>query len=155
MEVERYEKYFMIGTLVVILGAALALVISVVGHHAALPEPAGRIAPDDVLTTAPFDEPGLHDNGDGTYDLVLVAQAWQWTPSEVTVPAGVKINVVAASRDVVHGINIPHTQGNAMVIPGQITEIEVVFDEPGTYSLICHEYCGLQHHSMGGIIHAE
>lgn len=154
MEIERYEKYFMVATLVVILGAAIALVVSVVGHHAALPEPAGRIAPADVRTTAPFDEPGLHDNGDGTYTLVYVAQAWAWTPREVTVPAGAEITILAATTDVIHGLFIPYTQANAMVIPGQITEVTVTLDE-GTHSLICHEYCGLQHHVMGGIIHAE
>lgn len=155
MEIERYERWFLMATFLVIMGATIALVVSVVGHHAALPEPAGRVAPEDVRTTPPFDEPGLHDNGDGTYDLVIVAQAWSWNPREVTVPVGAEVTIKAASIDVIHGLVIPRTQANVMVIPGQISEVEVVFDEPGVYSLICHEYCGIGHHNMGGLIFAE
>ncbi|MCB1018216.1 MAG: hypothetical protein KDB10_24225, partial [Acidimicrobiales bacterium] len=83
MHVEKYERWFMYATAAVILGSVVALVVSVVGHHAALPEPAGRVQPADIDTTAPFDDPGYHDNGDGTGELVLIGQAWQWTPQEV------------------------------------------------------------------------
>ncbi|OWY58863.1 hypothetical protein B7486_77685, partial [cyanobacterium TDX16] len=136
MHVERYERWFMIASVVVLVGAVVGLVVSVVFHQAALPEPAGRVAPEDIDTTAPFDDPGYHDNGDGTGDLVLVAQAWQWTPGEVTVEAGTEVTIQAVSRDVVHGIRIPETNANVMVIPGQVSEIEVDFDEPGLYSLV-------------------
>ena len=148
MHVERYERWFMLMSIVVLVGAVIGLVVSVVFHQAALPEPAGRVTPDEIDTTAPFDEPGYHDTGDGTGELVLVAQAWQWTPAEVTIPAGTEVTIRAVSRDVIHGIRIPDTNANVMVIPGQVSEIEVDFDEPGLYSLVCHEYCGIGHHNM-------
>jgi cytochrome c oxidase subunit 2 len=148
VHVERYERWFLVMSAVVLVGAIVGLVVSVVFHQAALPEPAGRIQPADIDTTAPFDEPGYTDHGDGTGDLVLVGQAWQWAPAEVTVEAGTEVTIRAVSRDVVHGIRIPETNANVMVIPGQISEIEVTFDEPGLYSLVCHEYCGIGHHGM-------
>lgn len=148
MHIERFERWFMLATVVVLVGSVIGLIVSVVGHHAALPEPSGRVEPSEIDTTEPFDEPGYHDHGDGTGDLVLVGQAWAWTPDLVEIPAGTDVTIYAASRDVVHGIRIPETNANVMVIPGQVSEIEVTFDEPGTYSLVCHEYCGIGHQNM-------
>lgn len=158
MHIEKYEKYYMVSMFVFLCAAAVALIVSVVGQHASLPEPAGRIDPADIdadTELGPFSEPGLHDNGDGTYDLVMIGQAWAWTPAEVSVPADTDITIKAVSRDVTHGIRIPDTNVNVMVIPGQVSEVEVNFSEPGRYSVICHEYCGLQHHTMGGVIVVE
>ena len=155
MLVEKYERWFMVATLVFLLIAAVFLIISVVGHHAALPEPAGRIEPEQVTSTPPFDDPGLHQNDDGTYDLVYVAQAWSFTPNEVTVPAGAEIHLIATTTDVIHGMKVPDTNVNAMVIPGQITEVDITFNEPGVYSLLCHEYCGIGHHNMFALINVE
>lgn len=155
-QVEKYERGFLIAAFAFVCGAVIALIVSIVGHHASLPEPAGRIDPDEVATTAPFDEPGLYETGDNTYDLVMVAQAWQWTPEEVTVPEGAEVHIIATTRDVVHGLLIPNTNnGNAMVVPGQITEVDLTFDDTGVHSIICHEYCGIGHHNMGGRIIVE
>lgn len=156
MEVERYERWFMIATFGFLLAAIAALIISVVGHHASLAEPAGRIDPDEVRTTAPFDEPGLHQTGPNEYDLVMIAQAWAWTPAEVTVPVGAEVTIKATSVDVVHGLKLKDTNANVMVIPGQISEVpDLVFDEAGTHWLFCHEYCGIQHHNMAAQVHVE
>ncbi|HMQ25767.1 MAG TPA: cytochrome c oxidase subunit II [Acidimicrobiales bacterium] len=155
MHVEKYERWFMYATAVVILGSVIGLIVSVAGHHAALPEPSGRVQPADIDTTAPFDQPGYRDTGEGTGELVLIGQAWQWTPQEVTVPAGTEVTIKAVSRDVIHGIRIPDTNANVMVIPGQVSEIDVNFDEPGQYSVLCHEYCGIGHHTMFMTINVE
>ena len=34
-------------------------------------------------------------------------------------------------------------------------EIEVTFDDPGQYSLLCHEYCGIGHQTMFMTINVE
>lgn len=155
MHIERYEKIFMAFGGVFLLAAVVALGWSVVGGHASLPTPAGRIEPSEVRTTAPFDEPGLRETGDGTYEAVMIAQAWQWEPAEITVPEGSEVRFTVTSTDTIHGFLVPDTQVNAMVIPGQITQVDVTFDEAGEYSVICHEYCGIGHHNMGGRITVE
>lgn len=156
MEIDRYERWFMITTFAFLLGGIAALIISVVGHHASLAESAGRIEPTEVHETPPFDEPGLHQTGPDEYDLVLVAQAWQWTPSEITVPVDADVRILATSVDVIHGLKLRDTNANVMVIPGQISEVQDVrFDEPGTYWLFCHEYCGIGHHNMAAKVIAE
>ncbi len=70
-------------------------------------------------------------------------------------PVGAEVTFTVTSVDVIHGFLVPDTQANAMVIPGQITEVTQTFDEAGVYSLICHEYCGIGHHNMGGLITVE
>ena len=77
MHVEKDERWVLYATAVVIVGAVVGLILSVVVHQAALPRPAGRVQPADIDTTAPFDEPGYRDTGDGTGELVLIGQAWQ------------------------------------------------------------------------------
>ncbi len=158
MEIDRKERWFMITTFIFILGAMAALIISVVGHHASLAETAGRIDPEDVKDTAPFDEPGLHPSTDPDhdYDWVIVAQAWQWTadgddtPEEIDIPAGSTVRILASSVDVIHGLVLQESNANVMVVPGQISEVrDVHFDEPGVQWMFCHEYCGIGHHNMG------
>jgi cytochrome c oxidase subunit 2 len=155
MLIERYEKIFMALGGVFLLAAVAALGVSVVGGHASLPAPAGRLDPQEVTTTPPFDEPGVFPTGDNTYEVVMIARAWQWEPAEVTVPVGSEVTFTITSPDAVHGFLVPDTQLNAMVIPGQVTEVTQTFDEAGTYSVICHEYCGIGHHTMGGLITVE
>ena len=152
MKIEKYERYFMLVVAAMLLGAVGALIATIAGEHAAFPESSERIDPATIRTEAPFDEPGLHANDDGSYDLVMIAQTWAFVPAEVEVPAGAEIHFKIASVDVIHGFRIPDTNANSMIIPGQISELDVTFDDPGEYSVICHEYCGLQHHIMGGKI---
>jgi len=51
---------------------------------------------------------------------------------------------------VVHGFLIPRHVVNVMLLPGQIAHAQVRFDEPGEFPIICHEYCGIAHHTMAG-----
>jgi len=155
MKIEYYEKVFLILGVVMMLSGLTAILVSVVGAGVMVPEPAGRVAPADVRTTAPFDAPGLREISPGKYEAVIVAQTWLFTPNEIRVPAGSEVTFRVASTDVIHGFLIENTQINAMIIPGQITEVSQTFDEPGEYLLICHEYCGIGHHNMWGRVIVE
>jgi cytochrome c oxidase subunit 2 len=33
-----------------------------------------------------------------------------------------------------------------------VAQFTTQFDEPGEYGIVCHEYCGAGHHTMGGTI---
>ena len=69
------------------------------------------------------------------------------------VPAGSAVTFIATSKDVVHGLLIPRARVNVMLLPGQISHAQARFDTPGEYPLICHEYCGVAHHTMAGKIY--
>jgi cytochrome c oxidase subunit II len=155
MKIEKYERYLMIATLSFIVIAVVALILSMARYHVSLPTAAGRIDPNAIDQTAPFNSPGLHARADGEYDLVLIAQAWAWTPTDVHIPKDAKVHILATSRDVQHGLRIPGTNVNAMVLPGLITKVDVTFDEVNTFTLLCHEYCGIGHQTMGTHIIVE
>jgi cytochrome c oxidase subunit II len=155
MKVHTYENAFLtVGALVLVAcAAALVYATLVLGIH--LPGVSGRVHPDEVNTTPPFDRPGVYGRGPDAYEVVMIGQAWAFRPAEVRVPAGVEITFTATTPDVLHGFNVEGTRLNMMLIPGQISSNRYTFDRPGEYLLICHEYCGLGHHTMYGRIVVE
>lgn len=155
LHVEKYERIFLYLTVAVLVAAFAAIVLSVVESNIHLPEKSATIDPAQVDTTPPFDAPGVFQVGENEYQAVIVAQAFVFTPSEITVPAGAEITFLITSKDVIHGLLIPRTNVNVMVIPGQVSEVRYTFDEPGEHLIICHEYCGIGHQGMYGKVVVE
>ncbi len=148
MKVHTYERAFL-GLGAVVLAACLgALFYGSLGLGIHLPTRAGRIDPARVAATPPFDQPGVRQTGPNRYEAVVVAQIWSFTPAEIEVPAGGEVTFTMTSPDVIHGFYIERTRVNLMVIPGQVTRASYRFDRPGEYLLLCHEYCGVGHHTM-------
>jgi cytochrome c oxidase subunit II len=155
MRVHTYEKAFLwVGAvmLVAFMGALLYASIAM-GIH--LPGRAGLVDPQLVSTTAPFDDPGVHQTGPGTYDAVVIGRTWSFEPSEIRVPRGSEVTFIVTTPDVIHGFAIEGTRINMMLIPGQVSKNTYTFEEPGEHLLICHEYCGLNHHTMYGRVIVE
>ena len=40
-------------------------------------------------------------------------------------------------------------------MPGYVNRLRVRFDRPGTYPVMCLEYCGMSHHVMRGVIEVQ
>lgn len=155
MRIERYEKAFLtLGavTLVVFM-TVLVYTSAAMGIH--LPGRAGKIDPAAVSQTPPFDSPGVREVGPGRYEVVLVGRAWSFEPSEIRIPAGSEVTFLATTPDVIHGLHVEGTRINMMLIPGQISRNTYRFDDPGEHLLVCHEYCGLGHHLMSGMVVVE
>lgn len=148
MQVDRFERIFLYASLAVlaVFFGAVLLSVSEAGIH--LPTDVDTIDPTQIGSTAPFDDPGVFPAGPGKVEVVMIAEAWGYTPNEVRVPAGAEVTFTVTSRDVIHGFMIPATTINAMLIPGQITRVTYTFDEAGEHLLLCHEFCGIGHHNM-------
>jgi cytochrome c oxidase subunit 2 len=77
---------------------------------------------------------------------------WAWTVSPDTVPVGQPVEIRVTGADVNHGFGLYDasnrliTQTQAM--PGFTNTIRYTFSSPGTYRILCLEYCGLGHHTM-------
>lgn len=155
LNIDRTEQFFIGAGVILLVLSVIAVVLTMNHGGTQLIEPVGRIDPAEVTTTPPFDNPGLRQVGDNEYEAVMIGQAWQWVPEEITVPKGATVTFIMTTVDVIHGFRVPDTALNAMLIPGQISQVEATFDEEGTYSVICHEYCGIGHHNMGGRIVVE
>ncbi len=154
MHVHRYERawgYFSIGLVFVFF---LAILTAALAGGIQVPSPVGQVNPADLSQTD-FAKPGLRELSPGHYEAYLVAQAWTWNPSEIHIPAGSELTIYVTSGDVQHGFKVEGTNINAMVVPGQVTKVERTFETPGEYLIVCHEYCGSNHHLMSGKIVVE
>lgn len=150
--VHQVEKAFLLlgGLILIAFLFALFFASLAMGIHLPGKVEQGIIDPAQARTTAPFDRPGVWPNDEGGYDVVLRGEMWRFIPAEIVVPAGVEITFIATSPDVIHGLHVADTRINMMLIPGQIALNHYTFREPGTYQMVCHEYCGPAHHSMHG-----
>lgn len=148
MHLHKYEKIWL--TLGI---ASLIVFLSVVGVSAFSQNhtPAGgmeTIDPKKVNETAPFDNPGVTQLDDDTYQATIVAMAFGYNAPELRVPVGKEVIFKVTSTDVVHSFTIDNTKVNIMVVPGRITTKSYTFEKPGTYLILCNEYCGTGHHMM-------
>lgn len=150
MKVHTYEKAYIISGVLVLVACAAALVYATFGLGIHLPGVAGRIDPQRVDTTAPFDQPGLRQTGPNQYELVVIGRIWRFQPDQIRVPQGAEVTIIATTSDVIHGLSVTGTRVNMMLVPGQISRNTFRFDQPGEHLIICHEYCGIGHHTMAG-----
>jgi len=85
-----------------------------------------------------------------TYAAYVVARQFTFQPDPIVVPANSTVTFYVTSADVIHGFEVVGTNANAMVVPGEVSELTVKVEEPQEYGLICNEYCGAGHHVMEG-----
>lgn len=88
----------------------------------------------------------------GALTVKIVGSQWSWEISEKEVPAATPVVFSVESHDVNHGIGI-YDPGGTLVfqtqaMPGVTNRVKYTFTEPGTYRVLCMEYCGLAHHGM-------
>lgn len=153
MHIHRLEKIWLI------LGIAMLVVfLSVIGVGAftmGMQPPTGHhhsIDPEKVNETAPFDKPRLEKVREKEYNAYMVAYAFGYKPEKMEVPVGATVNFQITSSDVVHGFQIPGTNINMMVVPGEVNHLSYKFTEPGEYLVLCNEYCGAAHEFMSTTI---
>ena len=100
---------------------------------------------------------GVKPKGD---DVYLAALRYGWLPNAVVLQAGKKYRIHLSSKDVNHGFSIhqsgePSQKMNFQVVPGYEFVLPMTFTDPGTYDVICQEYCGIGHQFMLGKIIVE
>lgn len=159
MHVDKLERYWLMTVFAVIGAFVAALLAGVFIFGVRLPSPVARIDPQMLgpkqIDNTEFAEPGVRHMGGNQYTAHVLAQTWFFTPKELRVPAGSEVTFVVTSKDVVHGFIIESHNINLMLVPGQVARATAKFNRPGTYRIICHEYCGSGHHTMIGKIIVE
>ena len=82
----------------------------------------------------------------------IIGEQWSWTATPSNFRVGQTVEFHVTSKDVNHGFGLydPEmrmvTQTQAM--PGYINRVRYTFKTPGTYQIMCLEYCGVAHHQM-------
>lgn len=77
---------------------------------------------------------------------------WYWDLDRSDVEVGKPVTFQVTSADVNHGFGLYDARGalvaQVQAMPGYVNQLTHVFDAPGTYQVLCLEFCGLAHHSM-------
>jgi cytochrome c oxidase subunit 2 len=156
MEIHRFEKGWIVAALVLIVLFIGTVTYGTVGAGVTMvSDEGGTIDPEALSDHPEFSDPGVRETGENTYDVYVIARQFAFQPGTnepIRLPAGSEVTFYVTSADVTHGFYLTGTNVNTMVLPGQIAQLTVTFDEPGTHGLICHEYCGAAHHEMGGTV---
>lgn len=84
--------------------------------------------------------------------IEAVGHQWRWEISDTEVPVGVPVEFRITASDVNHGFAVYKDRnrmlGQTQAMPGVVNRLQLTFDEPGQYEILCMEYCGLAHHAM-------
>ena len=153
--VRLWELAWILPSFAIPVGMLAALAVTAFGAGINLVGDQGRVDPVKIAEHPLFKEPGVVQIAPGQYEVRMTAQIWAFVPNEIRVPDGSTVHFWATSKDVVHGLLVPRHNINVMVLPGQISHAQARFDTPGEYPIICHEYCGIAHHTMAGRIIVE
>jgi cytochrome c oxidase subunit 2 len=77
-------------------------------------------------------------------------------PNVVEVAAGTMVEFRVATLDANHGFSLYAPGGDLIAqtqaMPGYVNRLRVRFDRPGTYTVLCLEFCGMGHHRMRGVV---
>jgi cytochrome c oxidase subunit II len=72
--------------------------------------------------------------------------------SRSQVPVGQSVEFHVTSADVNHDFAIydpgMHVVAQTQAMPGYTNKLDYTFSKPGTYKILCLEYCGIAHHNM-------
>ncbi|MCK5809597.1 MAG: hypothetical protein KAH00_00830 [Cocleimonas sp.] len=98
------------------------------------------------------DKLGIHRDVDGALVVTMVAARYGFYPQHIEVPINTPVKFRIASFDVLHGVLIPFSNMNTMIVPGYVSELTTSFTRLGDFPVICDEYCGLAHAYMYGMI---
>ena len=80
-------------------------------------------------------------------DIYLVASLWKFWPI-LELEKGKTYRLHLTSVDYNHGFSLQPANINIQVVPGFEHVITVTPNQAGTYSVVCNEYCGINHHTM-------
>ena len=77
---------------------------------------------------------------------------WYWEIDKESVPAGKPVVFNVHAGDVTHGLGVVDSSGRLLfqtqAMPGYVNKVEYTFNTPGTYKIICMDFCGIAHHNM-------
>jgi cytochrome c oxidase subunit 2 len=90
----------------------------------------------------------------GSQVVNVQSQQFAFVLDTNTIRAGEPVEFRLTATDVNHGFGV-YTEDDVFVLQAQVvpdyeTTVVHTFDDPGTYKILCLEYCGLNHHGMVG-----
>ena len=87
-------------------------------------------------------------------DVYLIARLWAWWPI-LQLEKDKTYRLHLSAMDYNHGFSLQPANINIQVVPGYEHVIKVTPNQSGTFSIVCNEYCGINHHTMVGRIYVK
>lgn len=153
--VDSYERRWVIVSLVLLVLFAATITVAGFALGFQVPGDESRVDPRTVADSAPWNNPGLRDLGNGEYEVYVISRQYVFEPNEIRIPVGATVTFYVTSVDVQHGFKLQDTNINMQVVPGQVSKLTHTFEKAGEFPYICHEYCGIGHAAMAGSLFVE
>jgi cytochrome c oxidase subunit 2 len=87
-------------------------------------------------------------------DVYLMARLWNFWPI-IELEKGKTYRLHLTSQDYNHGFSLQPANINIQIVPGYEHVVNVTPNQSGTYSVVCNEYCGINHHTMVSRIYVK
>ncbi len=84
----------------------------------------------------------------------LIARLWSFWPI-IEFEKGKTHRLHLTSLDYNHGFALQPANINIQIVPGFEHVVTVTPNQSGTYSVVCNEYCGINHHTMVGRVYVK
>jgi len=104
------------------------------------------------LTPSAHTSPGARQVAEPRH-IEIVARRFAFEPSQIIVTTGEAIELDVRSGDGVHGIEIKKLKIKDQIPRGDmVLKIPFTAPAPGSYPIVCSEYCGANHDDMKGML---
>lgn len=104
------------------------------------------LSPVGILTGEPQGNAARINSALRTVDVT--ARRFEFSPNQITLDKGETVKLRLTSDDVVHGFFHRALKLDELIEPGKVTEVTLTPDVAGTFTVICHHFCGIHHTAM-------
>ena len=87
-------------------------------------------------------------------DVYLIARLWSFGPI-IELEKDKTYRLHLTSMDYNHGFSLQPVNINIQIVPGFEHVVKITPNQSGTYSVVCNEYCGINHHTMVSRIYVK
>lgn len=78
----------------------------------------------------------------------ITAKRFNFMPDNITLKKGEPVILRLTSQDVTHGFFVRALKIDELITPGKPVEVKVDPQTVGTFTVICHHFCGVGHGNM-------
>jgi cytochrome c oxidase subunit 2 len=107
-----------------------------------------------LLATIPFTPYGQGSATADEQQVSVTGAQFAWITDPATIEAGRPVRFSVTAADVNHGFGVYNDDDvmllQVQAVPDHATEVTYTFKVPGTYQVVCLEFCGVSHHDMIG-----
>jgi len=91
---------------------------------------------------------GAQEGGQEPRAIAITAKRFEFVPSTIKLKKGETVKLVFTSEDVTHGVFLRPLKIDTDLTPGEAREFTVTPEAAGTFTAICHHFCGAGHGGM-------